>query len=234
MNLELRCLLASLIFAATAGARELPPPHVALRAGFGDIVTTEGTLDVELSADSLDGTMDPVIHVSIKRQRPCPPPDRAACAGVDDTGICSDDWEKYPVSCGFESYSRGYGDVDELIARLQSAITRSRTGTAYQASFGCETDPCRKTSRCEGSVSYAPDPGVIAFSLQSSGPFALDAESAADFVGTLIQARDVLAHLRPKIDAFNRTPADPGVPVDLDWIHWKPTEPADDKPVELE
>jgi len=141
--------------------------------------------------------------------------------GLTETHACPPDQE----DCGRStSYSHTYDRVDSLIATLIEAKGHIARKTPFRRAINMAEIPCRPNDDFKGTIVVNPTGGSAQFALGSGGAVNLNKAELTRFLSHLQQARDVLAHLRPRFDAFNAASPDNSIIVSPDKLdyYWPP------------
>jgi hypothetical protein len=127
---------------------------------------------------------------------------------LTETLPCADPLEACEAS---RSVSRTYDQIDKLIVALTEAQEQLRRGKPYKAEIDLVPARCVSNDTFRGTVVVDPIRRTIRFAPESSNAIPLNADQAAGFLALLNQASAILAHSKPKFDAFNDAPVDESV-----------------------
>ena len=165
-------------------------PMVQLNAEVGTLFLEQGTLKVAVGGFYLDDKLTAKIELHLEG--------RQICSG-----------RELERSCSSTSHSESYEDVSEALRAIDAAAGALNTGTALKQRFRLDA-----ASGCNPSwseVTVAPHGTLAEFVLgegASSYLISTDADQLVAFRSALQRASDLRDHLRPQIDAFNRTAPD--------------------------
>ena len=177
------------------------PILVSVKADLGDIYVDRMHLEVGILGVYAMDRLAPGILISLTEKLPCEDPLEA---------------------CGSSrSVSRTYDEIDNLVAALTEATEQLSRNKPYRAEFDLVPAQCASNEAFQGTVAVDPITKTIQFAPKSSNAISLNAAQAAGFLALLGQANAILAHLKPKLDAFNATPVDKLVPSPLELPAYK-------------
>jgi hypothetical protein len=165
-------------------------PMVQLNAEVGTLFLEQGILKVAVDGLYLDDKLSPKIALHLEGRR--------KCSGSE-----------LERSCSSTFHSESYEDVSEALRAIDAAGSALNTGAALKQRFRLDAAPGCNPSWSE--VTVAPHGTLAEFVLgegASSYPITTDADQLVAFRSALRRASDLRDHLRPQIDAFNRTPPD--------------------------
>jgi hypothetical protein len=165
-------------------------PMVQLNAEVGTLFLEQGILKVAVGGFYLDDKLSAKIEMHLEGRR--------KCSGSE-----------LERSCSSTSHSESYEDMSEALRAIDAAASALNTGTALKQRFRLDAAPGCNPSWSE--VTVAPHGTLAEFVLgegASSYPISADADQLVAFRSALQRASDLRDHLRPQIDAFNRTPPD--------------------------
>jgi len=171
-------------------------PTVQLNAEVGTLLLEQGILKVAVDGFYLDDKLSAKIELHLEG--------RQKCSGSELERRCSS-----------TSHSESYEDVSEALRAIDAAASALNTGTALKRRFRMDAAPGCNPSWSE--VTVAPHGTLAEFALgegASSYPIITDADQLVAFRSALQRASDLRDHLRPQIDAFNRTPPDRSKPIE--------------------
>jgi hypothetical protein len=186
-----------LIGSSLAESASALSPTVQLKAEVGTLLLEQGILKVGVIGLYLDDKLSAEIDLHLEG--------RQECSG-----------SKLEKRCTTSFHGRSYGDLSEALRAIDAAANALNTGTALKRRFRMDVAPgCISPSWSE--VTVVPDGTLAEFVLgegDSSYPITTDADQLAAFRSALQRASDLRDHLRPQIDAFNRTPPDHSKPIE--------------------
>lgn len=191
-------LLLALIPMCARPATLEAPILVSVNADLGDIYVDRMHLEVGILGVYAMDRLHPGILISLTETLPCEDPLEA---------------------CGpSRSVSRTYDqiEIDNLVAALTEATEKLSRDKPYRAELDLVPARCASNETFQGTVAVDPITKTIRFAPKSSNAISLNAAQAAGFLALLGQANAILAHLKPKLDAFNATPVDKLVPSPLE------------------
>ena len=171
-------------------------PMVQLNAEVGTLFLEQGILKVGVDGFYLDDKLSAKIALHLEG--------RQKCSGSELERRCSS-----------TSHSESYEDLTEALRAIDAAVSALNTGTALKRRFRMDAAPGSNPSWSE--VTVAPHGTLAEFVLgegASSYPITADADQLVAFRSALQRASDLRDHLRPQIDAFNRTPPDRSKPIE--------------------
>jgi hypothetical protein len=171
-------------------------PMVHLNADVGTLFLEQGILKVAVAGFYDDDKLSVKIALHLEgRQR---------CTGSELERRCSS-----------TSHGESYEDLSEALRAIDAAASALNSGTALKRRFRMDAAPGCNPSWSE--VTVAPHGTVAEFVLgegASSYPITADADHLVAFRSALQRASDLRDHLRPQIDAFNRTSPDRSKPIE--------------------
>ena len=172
------------------------PILVSVNADLGDIYVGRMHLEVGILGVYAMDRLRPGILISLTETLPCEDPLEACGAS--------------------RSVSRTYDQIDNLVAALTEAAEQLSRDKPYRAELDLVPAQCASNETFQGTVAVDPITKTIRFAPKSSNAISLNAAQAAGFLALLGQANAILAHLKPKLDAFNATPVGKLVPSPLE------------------
>jgi hypothetical protein len=171
-------------------------PMVHLNADVGTLFLEQGILKVAVAGFYDDDKLSVKIALHLEgRQR---------CTGSELERRCSS-----------TSHGESYEDLSEALRAIDAAASALNSGTALKRRFRMDAAPGCNPSWSE--VTVAPHGTLAEFELGegvSSYPITADADQLIAFRSALQRASDLRDHLRPQIDAFNRTSPDRSKPIE--------------------
>jgi hypothetical protein len=165
-------------------------PMVQLNAEVGTLFLERGILKVAVDGLYLDDKLSAKIELHLEG--------RQKCSGSELERRCSS-----------TSHSESYEDLSEALRAIDAAASALNTGAALKRRFRMDAAPGCNPAWSE--VTVAPHGTLAEFAIgdgASSYPITTDADQLVAFRSALQRASDLRDHLRPQIDAFNRTPPD--------------------------
>jgi hypothetical protein len=192
--MRLSCIMGILLAFAPACARPATvdvPILLSVHADLGDIYVGRMHLEVGILGVYAMGRMHPNIEIALTETLPC----------IDPLEACG----------ASRSIARTYDKIDKLIVALTEAQEQLRRGKPYKAEIGLVPARCVSNDTFRGTVAVDLNSRTIRFAPESSNAISLNADQAAGFLALLNQASAILAHLKPKFDAFNAAPVDESV-----------------------
>ena len=171
-------------------------PTVQLKAEVGTLFLEQGILKVGVAGFYLDDRLSAQIELHLEgRQR---------CTGSELERQCSS-----------TSHGESYEDLSEALRAVDAAASALNSGAALKRRFRMDAAPDCNPSWSE--VTVAAHGTLAEFAIgegASSYPITTDADQLVAFRSALRRASDLRDHLRPQIDAFNRTPPDRSKPIE--------------------
>jgi hypothetical protein len=171
-------------------------PMVHLNAEVGTLFLEQGILKVAVAGFYLDDKLSSKIELHLEG--------RQKCSGSE-----------LERNCSSSSHGESYEDLSEALRAIDAAASALNTGTALKRRFRMDAAPGCNPSWSE--VTVASHGTLAEFALgegASSYPITTDADQLVAFRSALQRASDLRDHLRPQIDAFNRTPPDRSKPIE--------------------
>jgi hypothetical protein len=195
--------LVSLVLApAVAASEERRPPFVTVKSSVGSVVSNRGIVEVSLlGVYSSKAGLIPSFLVALTSRNHC----------SDRTN---------PSSCGSSYHSHSSHKIDSMIETLESSQLDLSRGRFVSRSFGRRRERCGCDEELGGSIHAVSDHERIDLTVEDT-TFSVDDEAFSELIGQLKQARDIVAYLRPKFDAFNSAAPDTRVPITLDLFEFE-------------
>ena len=189
-------LLLALMPMCARSATFETPILVSVNADLGDIYVGRMHLEVGILGVYAMDRLHPGILISLTETLPCEDPLETCEAS--------------------RSVSRTYDKIDNLVAALTEATEQLSLDKPYRAELDLVPAKCASNENFQGTVAVDQITKTIRFAPKSSNAISLNAAQASGLLALLGQANSILAHLKPKIDAFNATPADKLAPSPLE------------------
>jgi hypothetical protein len=171
-------------------------PMVQLNAEMGTLFIEQGILKVAVEGFYVDDKLSAKIALHLEGRR--------KCSGGELERRCSSTF-----------HSESYEDLSEALQAIDAAATALNTGTAMKRRFRMDAAPGCNPAWSEVTVATH---GTLAEFLLDEGAssyvITTDADQLAAFRSALQRASDLREHLRPQIDAFNRTAPDRSKPIE--------------------
>jgi hypothetical protein len=171
-------------------------PMVHLNADVGTLFLEQGILKVAVAGFYDDDKLSVKIALHLEG--------RQKCSGSELERRCSS-----------TSHGESYEDLSEALGAIDAAASALNSGTALKRRFRMDAAPGCNPSWSE--VTVAPHGTLAEFALgegASSYPITIDADQLVAFRSDLQRASNLRDHLRPQLDAFNRTPPDRSKPIE--------------------